>query len=328
VDVPLTLTNLISFFTGMHLHYNDGKGTRDVVKFIGADFVDDMQIKCLVQLSDDTVLLVDPETLNFIENPDFASIPQTPDDYLRESENILQSQMRMLLSPKSLSPLQEEMLNYHSRLHHTPFPKLIVMAQQGEIPKRLASLKGCCTLCVPCLFGQAHKRPWRSKSKQKHPICMPTDDAPGKRASLDQMVSAQPGLIPQMSGCLTNLRIMGATVFVDHYSDHVYVYLMKDLMLSETLMAKHAYERFLASLGVGSKVYHADNGHFADKEFWDDCVSNNQMITFCGVGSHHQNGIAERKIKDITLGARTLLLHAKQMLPEYISTIRSRLGTA
>ncbi len=91
---------------------------------------------------------------------------------------------------------------------------------------------------MACLFGQAHKCPWRSKSKQKHPIRKPTDDAPGKRSSLDQMVS---GLIPQMSGRLTNLRIMGATVFVDHYSDHVYVYLMKDLTLSETLMAKHAY---------------------------------------------------------------------------------------
>ena len=86
-------------------------------------------------------------------------------------------------------------------------------------------------------------------------------------------------------------------------------------------MAKHAYERFLASLGVDSKAYHADNGRFADKGFRDDCTSSNQTITFCGVGSHHQNGIAERKIKDITLGARTLLLHAKQMLPEYISSI-------
>ena len=104
---------------------------------------------------------------------------------------------------------------------------------------------------------------------------------------------------------------MGATVFADHYSDHVYVYLMKDLTLSDPLMAKHAYERFLASLGVGSKTYHADNGRFADKGFRNDCVSNNQTITFCGVGSHHQNGIAEHKIKAITLGAWTLLLHAK-----------------
>jgi len=76
---------------------------------------------------------------------------------------------------------------------------------------------------------------------------------------------------------------------------------MKDLMLSEKLMAKHAYECFLALLRVDSKAYHADNGRFADKGFRDDCVSSNQTITFCGVGSHHQNGIAERKIKDITL---------------------------
>jgi hypothetical protein len=39
---PLMLTNPISFFTGMYLRYNDGKRTRDAVKFLGADFVDDM----------------------------------------------------------------------------------------------------------------------------------------------------------------------------------------------------------------------------------------------------------------------------------------------
>jgi len=157
LDVLLTLTNLISFFTGMHLRYNDGKGTRDIVKFLGADFVDDMQIKCSIQLSNDTTLLVDPETLNFIENPDVASIPQTSDDYLCASAELSESQLNRLKSPKSLSPLQEEMLSHHYRLHHTPFPKLIVMAEQGEIPKRLASLKGRCPLCVACLFGQAHK---------------------------------------------------------------------------------------------------------------------------------------------------------------------------
>ncbi len=96
------------------------------------------------------------------------------------------------------------------------------------------------------------------------------------------MVSAQPVLILQMSESLTNLYIMAATVFVHHFSNHVYVYLMKDLTLSETLLAKHAYERFLASLGVESKAYHTDNGHFADKGFRDDFTSSNQTITCCG----------------------------------------------
>jgi len=113
------------------------------------------------------------------------------------------------------------------------------------------------------------------------------------------MVSAQPGLIPQMSGCLTNLRVMAAMIFVSHFSDHVYVYLMKDLTLSKTILAKHAYEHFLASLGIESKAHHADNGRFADKGFRDDSTSSNQTITFCGVGSHHQNGIAESKNKVI-----------------------------
>ncbi len=135
---------------------------------------------------------------------------------------------------------------------------------------------------MACLFGSAHKQPWRTKSKQKHPIWKLTDDALGKQDSLDQMVSAQPGLIPQMSGHLTNLGFTGATVFVDHFSDHVYVYLMGDLTLEGTLLAKHAYECFLAALGVDSRAYHANNGRFADKGFQDDCVSCNQKgSTIC-----------------------------------------------
>ena len=54
------------------------------------------------------------------------------------------------------------------------------------------------------------------------------------------MVSAQPGLIPQMSGFLTNQRLWGATTFVDNVSDYVYVHLMRDLSLTDTLLAKSA----------------------------------------------------------------------------------------
>ena len=37
------------------------------------------------------------------------------------------------------------------------------------------------------------------------------------------------------------------------------------------------------------------------------------------MGAHHQNGIAERKIKDITLISRTVFLHAIKYWPEYIT---------
>jgi hypothetical protein len=120
---------------------------------------------------------------------------------------------------------------------------------------------------------------------------------------------------------LTCMQINRATIFVDYHSNHVYVFLMQDLTLNETILAKHTYERFLSSIGVTLKAYHADNGLFTDKGFYDDCTSCNQVITFCSVGSHHQNNIAEQKIKELTLGGQTLLLHAKRMLLGYISTI-------
>ncbi len=82
-------------------------------------------------------------------------------------------------------------------------------------------------------------------------------------------------------------------MIVDHYSAHVYVYLMPNLLLEETILAKHGYKQFLAAIGVTAKVCHADNGRFTDKGFCDECTLSNQVITFCGVGTHHQNGIAE-----------------------------------
>ncbi len=77
---------------------------------------------------------------------------------------------------------------------------------------------------------------------------------------MDQLVSAQPGLIPQMACFLTNLRIWGATIFVDLFSDLVYIALMRDLTLDKTLLAKTSFERFASNGGVTINSYQANNG--------------------------------------------------------------------
>jgi hypothetical protein len=107
LDVPVTLTNLVPFFQGMHVCYNYGQGTRDIVTFLGADFLDDVQLKCKIQKSDDSVILVNLETLNSIENLDIALIPQTLADYICKSKHITPLQLEHILHPKALSPLQE-----------------------------------------------------------------------------------------------------------------------------------------------------------------------------------------------------------------------------
>jgi len=173
---------------------------------------------------------------------------------------------------------------------------------------------------MSCVFGRAHRRPWRNKGAPGT-IHKDSETEPGHCISIDQLVSAQPGLIPQMSGFLTNQRIWGATVFIDHVSDYVYVFLMRDLTLDETLLAKTSFERHAQDGGVNILAYRADNGRFADQGFRDSVTDCNQKITFCAVGAHHQNGIVERRIKELTLVARTLLLHAVRHWPGYITTM-------
>jgi hypothetical protein len=101
----------------------------------------------------------------------------------------------------------------------------------------------------------------------------------------------------------------------------VNVILMRDLTAESTLEAKREFEDKCATKGVMIKHYHADNGRFTEPAWKEDCKAMDQNLTFCGVGAHHQNAIVERKIKDLTLTARTLLLHAMRYWPEYISQI-------
>ena len=117
------------------------------------------------------------------------------------------------------------------------------------------------------------------------------------------------------------MRIWAAQVHVDHFSDHTYVHLMRDLTIDETLVAKEAYERYMNQNGHTVDGYRGDNGRFSDKGFRDSCEQNNQSLTFCGVGAHHQNGIVERRNQEITLIARTMLLHAKRHWPEMITNM-------
>ena len=142
-----------------------------------------------------------------------------------------------------------------------------MLAKMGFLPKRLLECKDRLPLCVACQFGCAHRRPWRHKGKKAGSIRTKDQTEPGDGTSIDQIISSQPGIIPQMSGFLTNKRIWGCTTFVDHVSNYVYVHLMRDFSLGETLLAKKAYEKLLARAGRKASHYNADNGRFADEGF-------------------------------------------------------------
>ena len=151
-------------------------------------------------------------------------------------------------------------------------------------------------------------------------MTIPPVSSPGAVVSVDQLESAVPGLIAQMKGFLTHQRYNVATVYVDHFSGLSYVYVQKGSTVEETVEGKRAFERYAKTYGIRIQHYHADNGIFEAQGFRNALAIDGQTITYCGVNAHHQNGRAEKKIRDLTELARTMLMHAQQRWPEAITT--------
>ena len=211
---------------------------------------------------------------------------------------------------------------WHCRLNHLPFIHMFKLSEQGYLPKRflLFNNNQYKLYCPSCIFAKMKRRPWRHKG-QYRPIRRENENAPGIRVSVDQVVSQQPGLIGIIEGIHTRKIIYGVTVFKDHFTNLSYSYFNTSLNTEEKIQSKFSFEQFSTSNGVNVHAYHADNGRFAEKGFRDAVQLAGQKLTYCGVGTHNQNGIVERHIQELTMATRSLILHAQQIWPEVISTL-------
>jgi Reverse transcriptase (RNA-dependent DNA polymerase) len=123
-----------------------------------------------------------------------------------------------------------------------------------------------------------------------------------------------------MRGSLTLQRYKVSTIFVDHFSGLSYVHNQSSTAAAHTIEAKRAFERFAKVHGVLIQHYHADNHIFDSDAFITEIHRCGQSILYCGVNAHHQNGRAEKKIRDLQELARTMLLHARQRWPSAVTT--------
>ncbi len=224
--------------------------------------------------------------------PDIATIPVTVEQYAVELSKLTHPQLEQISNPQTLDNDQRRLMNLHYKMNHLPLPAMITLGVKEKINKKLVKFKNWLPICMSCIFGMAHCKPWQHKGSHRA-IQKETNNAPGKCVSMDQLVSAQLRLILQMVGFLTNTHIWGATIFVDHFSDYLFVALMRDLTLDETLLAKSYFKRHAHKGGVTVNSYHAGNGRFSDSGFQQAIKDADQKITYCAVGAHHQNGIIE-----------------------------------
>ena len=79
--------------------------------------------------------------------------------------NIRRGKMAIIWSTKDILGWDKrELLVCYHRLKHYYFKSLLRISKRGIIPRKLSKIRKI-PPCVTCLFGNYHKRPWRTKDK-------------------------------------------------------------------------------------------------------------------------------------------------------------------
>ena len=76
---------------------------------------------------------------------------------------------------------------------------------------------------------------WIAEGNTYDSIRKDTDNNPRYGVAVDQLQSAQPGLVPQLSGKPVSAHIWSSQVMVNHFSDLTYVHLMRSTNQKENL---------------------------------------------------------------------------------------------
>jgi hypothetical protein len=99
-------------------------------------------------------------------------------------------------------------------------------------------------------------------------------------------------------------------IFVSHQAS---------LQTGNTLESKKVLEKWARqAAGIKIKKYHADNLIFNSAKFMQHIDNMDHEIEFSGVGTHHQNGVAEWGIPTVTEWSRTMMLHALLHWPDEV----------
>ena len=192
---------------GDNLLYTDDEGATIPVKFKNCEFSNEVLKYIVIDANGKPVTTYKPN-LRHKDDLDLSNIPITPADYKNCFSNVTAEELKQFANPEPLNALAQLWLSYHSGImKHCPKHVMIKLAENGILPKDLLFYKNNpAPICVSCAFGKASKRP-KNSSKPSNSIRSSSDNVPGKTVSTDQLISAQPGLVPHSRRSLTGDRI-------------------------------------------------------------------------------------------------------------------------
>ena len=169
--------------------------------------------------------------------------------------HLTEDDIQNLKHPLPLTKLEQEWLNIHDQYGHISFREMDRLVENIMIPSKFKNLKGKHFMCPSCAYEKMRKSAWQSKgiTNLKH-NCQKANNKPGAKIFTDQIVVAQPGLVPQLSGRHMRDRICGATCVVDHFSKYSYSVLQTSLDGEQILNSK-TKKLSLIQLLVVSKLH-------------------------------------------------------------------------
>jgi hypothetical protein len=223
--------------------------------------------------------------------------------YVAHISNLKQPPQHPTTELTNLTKLQWQKLYLHECCAHENFENLNRWIRDGRfkgVPPSLANVAD--PQCITCNFGKARRK--SHKSTTGHIATHHTK--PGDGISPDGMEAATPGHPFTAKGQALNTRFKYASFWVDHMSSFVYVTFHSSKAATELLHSKQEFEEWASRYNVSIKSIRADNGVYAAQAFQDSCNKQQQKLTYCAIGAHWQNGIAEHFIGVITERARTI----------------------
>ena len=233
------------------LYSNVGHTTYVKVEDIFLD--NDVVLRFRVRTKNEELIEATKESLRAPDDPYTGWIPTTIPEKTDAASKLSEDELDNITNPVTLSPLQEEFLDLQEQFWNLPFTVMFRLVKMGFLPTKSLNLTNKALPCVSCLLGQAHIKPWRFKNTNYGNVSsLRGNDISklGDTIGVDQLISAQPGLVPQEKGIMTRARIWAATVFIDYVTGYVNVGMMQDQSGEATLQAKHNFEHLSSKRDV------------------------------------------------------------------------------
>jgi hypothetical protein len=196
----------------------------------------------------------------------------------------------------NLTPAQCLKLILHDRCNHVNMGTLNSWIHKGHFPVDPAIACSPDPVCLACQFGKAKRCSHRSDVGS----ILQCYHIPGVGVSADQLEAGCLSRMMTTRGLPAKQRYRYCNLWVDHHTGYIFPTFHVSKVISEMMGSKKCFEDFAACYQVSIRSIMADNGAYASHQFQEAYALANQELTYCAVGGHWQNGVAEGHIGIVT----------------------------